>query len=68
MAMNLAEPKERSSTPKYIQLISEVKNKIEKGILGYGHRLHPINDRSEELQLSNREKIIVVRMDIFNPI
>lgn len=43
---------DHSRTPKYRQLILEINNKIERGILPYGHKLPSINMLSEGYLLS----------------
>lgn len=46
------EIKDRSRTPKYKQIVSEINNKIEKGLLAFGEKLPSINHLSEGYQLS----------------
>ena len=43
---------EESSMPKYKQIVWEIKNKIEKGLIPYGQKLPSINDLSEDYYLS----------------
>ena len=44
--------KEQSRTPKYKQIVSEINNKIEKGVLSFGQKLPYINNLSEDYFLS----------------
>lgn len=46
------EIRDRSRTPKYKQIVSEINNKIEKGLLAFGEKLPSINHLSEGYQLS----------------
>lgn len=43
---------EVSSMPKYKQIVWEIKNKIEKGLISYDQKLPSINDLSEDYYLS----------------
>lgn len=44
--------RDRSRTPKYKQLVSEINDKIERGLLSFGEKLPSINHLSEGYQLS----------------
>jgi DNA-binding transcriptional regulator YhcF (GntR family) len=44
--------KEQSRTPKYRQIVSEINNKIEKGVISFGQKLPSINALSEDYLLS----------------